>query len=145
MIEFTVPTAPVAKARARSTRSGLHYTPKKTVDFESMVAWHAREAMAGKPLYEGALCVSLYYGIPIPKTLEPRIKRGELIFPTKRPDMDNYEKSVLDAMNGVVYKDDSQIVATFHKKRYSRNPRVVVSVDVATKSVYSVFAKVFYG
>lgn len=133
MLEFTVPTAPVAKARARSTRSGHHYTPKKTVDFESMVAWYAKAAMAGKPLYEGALIVTLYYGIPIPKILEPRIKKGELIYPTKRPDMDNYEKSVLDGMNGVVYKDDSQIVATFHKKRYTRNPRVVISVDSATE------------
>lgn len=133
MIEFTVPTAPVAKARARSTRSGHHYTPQKTVDFENMVAWYAKAAMAGKPLYEGALIVTLYYGIPIPKTLEPRIKKGELIYPTKRPDMDNYEKSVLDGMNGVVYKDDSQIVATFHKKRYTRNPRVVISVDNATE------------
>lgn len=133
MIEFTVPTAPVAKARARSTRSGQHYTPQKTVDFENMVAWYAKAAMAGKPLYEGALIVTLYYGIPIPKTLEPRIKKGELIYPTKRPDMDNYEKSVLDGMNGVVYKDDSQIVATFHKKRYTRNPRVVISVDSATE------------
>lgn len=133
MLEFTVPTAPVAKARARSTRSGHHYTPQKTVDFESMVAWHARAAMAGKPLYEGALIVTLYYGIPIPKSLEPRIKRGEIVYPTSRPDMDNYEKSVLDGMNGVVYKDDSQIVATFHKKRYTRNPRVVISVDSATE------------
>lgn len=133
MLEFTVPTAPVAKARARSTRSGHHYTPQKTVDFESIVAWHAKAAMAGKPLYEGALIVTLYYGIPIPKNLEPRIKRGEIIYPTKRPDMDNYEKSVLDAMNGIVYKDDAQIVATFHKKRYTRNPRVVISVDSATE------------
>lgn len=133
MLEFTVPTAPVAKARARSTRSGHHYTPQKTVDFESIVSWHAKAAMAGKPLYEGALIVTLYYGIPIPKNLEPRIKRGEIIYPTKRPDMDNYEKSVLDAMNGIVYKDDAQIVATFHKKRYTRNPRVVISVDSATE------------
>lgn len=133
MLEFTIPTAPIAKARARSTRSGHHYTPQKTVDFESIVAWHAKAAMAGKPLYEGALIVTLYYGIPIPKNLEPRIKRGEIIYPTKRPDMDNYEKSVLDAMNGIVYKDDAQIVATFHKKRYTRNPRVVISVDSATE------------
>lgn len=128
MIEFTVPTAPVAKARARSTRSGHHYTPQKTVDFESMVAWHARKAMAGKPLYEGALCVFLYYGIHIPKSLEPRIKRGEVIYPTKRPDMDNYEKSVLDAMNGIVYADDAQIIEVIQKKRYSRNPKVIVTV-----------------
>ena len=131
MLEFTVPTAPVAKARARSTRSGHHYTPQKTVDFESMVAWYAKAAMAGKPLYEGALIVTLYYGIPIPKTLEPRIKKGELIYPTKRPDMDNYEKSVLDAMNGIVYKDDSQIVVLRHIKRYSRNPRVFITISKA--------------
>lgn len=128
MIEFTVPTAPVAKARARSTRSGHHYTPQKTVDFESMVSWYAKAAMAGKPLYEGALCVFLYYGIPIPKSLEPRIKRGEIIYPTKRPDMDNYEKSVLDAMNGIVYKDDAQVIEVIQKKRYSRNPKVIVTI-----------------
>jgi Holliday junction resolvase RusA-like endonuclease len=109
----------------------INRSPQKTVDFESMVAWHAREAMAGKPLYEGALIVHLYYGIPIPKSLEPRIKRGEIIYPTKRPDIDNYEKSVLDAMNGVVYNDDAQIVILRHIKRYSRNPRVFVRISEA--------------
>jgi len=127
-LEFIVPTAPIAKARARSARSGHHYTPQKTVDFECEVARHAKAAMAGKPLYEGALCVFLYYGIPIPKTLEPRIKRGEIIYPTSRPDMDNYEKSVLDAMNGIVYKDDAQVIEVIHKKGYSRKPKVIVAV-----------------
>ena len=37
-------------------------------------------------------------------------------FPTKKPDADNIIKSIADALNGIAYADDSQIVqATVNK------------------------------
>lgn len=39
-------------------------------------------------------------------------------YPTTRPDLDNLWKGVADALNGIVYKDDSQIVAVTCRKMY---------------------------
>jgi Holliday junction resolvase RusA-like endonuclease len=54
--------------------------------------------------------------------------QNEMLRPTTKPDVDNYAKGVKDACNGIVWKDDSQVVELFVRKFYSLNPRVVVKV-----------------
>ena len=63
------------------------------------------------------------------------IEEGKL-HPTKKPDLDNVAKIVLDSLNGIAYSDDSQIVKLNVEKHYSENPRVEVTlyeVDVEKK------------
>ena len=48
--------------------------------------------------------------------------------PTSKPDLDNFLKLFLDAMNKVVYMDDSQIVEIFATKVYSKYPCTVINV-----------------
>ena len=50
------------------------------------------------------------------------------IRPTKKPDADNIMKAVADALNGIAYKDDSQIVNVTIAKWYSDTPRVEVAI-----------------
>lgn len=50
--------------------------------------------------------------------------------PTKRPDVDNLFKTVTDAMSGILYKDDKQIVSATIEKWYSEEPRLEVYIDV---------------
>ena len=52
------------------------------------------------------------------------------LLPTTRPDTDNYIKLVTDAMNGIVYEDDNQIIAIQAAKFYARagDERTVVEV-----------------
>lgn len=52
---------------------------------------------------------------------------GELL-PTKKPDIDNITKCVLDALNGIAYHDDSQIVRLTVEKFYAQQPRVEVDI-----------------
>ncbi|MFL8231041.1 RusA family crossover junction endodeoxyribonuclease, partial [Clostridioides difficile] len=52
-----------------------------------------------------------------------------LIRPNKKPDLDNIIKSVADSLNGIAYKDDSQIVEVVSKKYYSDRPRVEVELE----------------
>lgn len=52
-----------------------------------------------------------------------------LIRPTKKPDLDNVIKSILDALNKVAYHDDTQIVSLSMEKFYSDSPRVEVSIS----------------
>ena len=54
--------------------------------------------------------------------------QNETLRPTTKPDVDNYAKGVKDACNGILWRDDSQVVELFVRKFYSLNPRVVVKV-----------------
>ena len=127
MIEFVIPMNPVAKGRARfSTIHGkaIAFTPKETVVAERTMATFAREAMKGLPLLTGVLSVQIAFFLRKPKS----VKREH---PTTKPDLDNYVK-MLDAFNGVIWQDDSQIVSLSADKSYCTNheqPRIWVCVD----------------
>ncbi len=125
MVSFTVYIAPVAKARPRvSMRNGraFAYTPKKSADYESAIAAHCPNS----PL-QGPIALDLQFGIPIPASWSKRKKSDAmagLIGPISRPDIDNYVKAVMDAVNGLAYHDDAQVVSLFAKLIYSETPHV---------------------
>jgi hypothetical protein len=50
------------------------------------------------------------------------------LLPTSRPDVDNYIKAGLDSLNGIVVRDDSQIVEITARKRFSIVPKLVMTV-----------------
>ncbi len=133
-IKFTVPGQPVGKGRARAARRGKFitmYTPKKTANYESLVAHAAYVAMAGQSLISGAVSVDLDIRLQIPASWTKKKKEMAaqgLIAATKKPDADNVEKGVFDGMNGVVWVDDVQVVEVFKRKRYAETPGVVVIV-----------------
>lgn len=134
-ISFTVPGTPVAKGRPRSfIRGGRigHFTPEKTVRYESLVAHEAGFAMgAGSPL-EGAvrLCVMAYFPIPASWSLKRQNAALDgLEHVAKKPDLDNVVKAVKDGMNGVAWRDDCQVVSLVANKEYSDRPRVEVTFE----------------
>lgn len=53
---------------------------------------------------------------------------GELL-PAKKPDIDNIAKAVLDALNSVAYRDDTQIVELQIRKQYSEKPRLEICME----------------
>ena len=126
-----VPGKPVAKARPRVTMRGgkpRAYTPKKTADFEAMIRDHWR----GFPIMEGPLHLSIVCYLEIPQSWSKKKKtqaeHGE-IEPTSRPDIDNYAKLVMDALNGIAYNDDSQVVRMIISKMYSERPGILISLQ----------------
>lgn len=134
MIKFTVPGNPVAKGRARSfIRNGKigHYTPNKTVSYENLVKIVAVEAMGGSnPINDAVLMnVGLYVQIPASwaKKKQAQARNGE-VRPLSKPDLDNYIKAISDAMNGVVFNDDKQVVELSVKKYYSELPRAEIEI-----------------
>lgn len=132
MIAFVVPGAPVGKGRPRATAIGGRarlYTPAKTVAYEGLVAMAAREAMAGRPLLEGAVALNVHVGCPIPASWSRRKQAQALageVMPTTKPDASNIVKAVEDGLNGVAWRDDVQIVDLQVRKRYSAVPCVRV-------------------
>lgn len=130
-IAFTVPGVPVGKGRPRMG-GGRMYTPTKTVNYEGLVAHAASQAMAGRPLIEGACAVTLEITLPVPASWSKKKQAEALagrIFPTVKPDKDNVIKAVYDALNGVVWRDDVQVVDGAQRKRYGPVPGVRVVVD----------------
>lgn len=136
--QFTIPGTPVAKGRPRiSVRYGVAraYTPAKTVSFEKTVAAAGRRAIgpAGAPSEKPlSLLVEIYLPIPPswPKRKQESAALGQMR-PTSRPDIDNYLKAILDGLNGIVWRDDSQIVRVTACKAYSITPRIDVLVEEA--------------
>ena len=134
MVTFKVDADPVGKQRARYAKRGNFvqtYTPDKTRNYESLIKEAAIEAMGSSEPLETPVTLYLYIRAPIPKSL-PK-KRMEACLnglekPIKKPDASNVLKSVEDAMNGVVYKDDSQIVNIHVSKVYSSQSGVDICV-----------------
>ena len=133
-ITIRVPGDPVAKGRPRATAIGGRarmYTPASTRAYEQRVAVAAREAMAKAPPMDGALSVSIEITMQIPVSWT-RAKLADalagLVMPTSRPDLDNLVKALTDACNGIVWRDDSQIVRLMAEKRYGEQPGASISV-----------------
>ena len=129
---ITIPITPVPKARPRFTRYGHTYTPKKTADYEKAIAEYWRQATNGF-MYdkEQALIVNLVFGIPIPKSTsksKTELMANGTIRPTKKPDVDNLAKAVMDALNGVAWVDDSQVVRVSIYKEYAKEPYVYIYI-----------------
>lgn len=131
---FSVEGEPKGKGRPRFSKVGgfvKTYTDQKTRDYESLISQAARTAMGETPPMEGPISVSMYFRLPIPKsTPKKRVASllGGLVRPTKKPDLDNMNKAILDAMNGIVYKDDSQVVTIHSKKVYSTHAGVDICI-----------------
>jgi len=130
-ISFTIQGEPVAKGRPRiSTRGGYAraYTPKKTKDFEELIKYTVPRE---DPLWEQDLHVEVKVFKKIPKAFNKKKKSDALrgiLRPKTRPDIDNYLKTPLDALNGHIFKDDSQVVSIHAEKWYSEEPRLEVTV-----------------
>ena len=74
--------------------------------------------------------LTAYFAIPASTSKKrQQLMRDKVIRPTKKPDMDNIIKIIADALNGIAYYDDSQIVDTAVRKFYSDEPRVVVKIS----------------
>lgn len=134
MIKLTFNFPPVAQARPRATRFGRGirlYDPKPVHVYKAQLAQSARFMYHGKPLV-GALKVTIRFYRAIQSSESKkrhRLKALGSIRPTKKPDLDNYIKSTLDGLNGVLWADDNEIVELHTYKYYSDDPRIEIEVE----------------
>ena len=131
-VKFSVNEAPQGKARPRIIRRGgkvQAYTPEKTRVYERTIAAAYRVKYNFQFQDAVAVLVHAYYGIPKSASSEKELRMisGEER-PLKKPDADNILKAVLDALNGVAYRDDSQVVEATVKKYYSKIPHIDVFI-----------------
>ena len=127
MISFEFYSVPIAKQRPRFGR-GTVYTPASTKSWEMAIGQLCKAAM-NEPIMAGAVSVKITiterYLDSWPKW---KVDAKDHIGNTKKPDLDNILKTVLDGMNGVAYFDDSQVVALNVVKSFSEETKTSVEV-----------------
>lgn len=158
VIKLEIQGEPMGKQRPKivafgNTKYPHAYTPKETVQYESHVVFNAKQELERMGFDKNVVpfchdeeiwaTIVAYY--PITKAHYKYHKKtnttdldreGVLMLdgkknPTKKPDCDNIAKIILDALNGILYPDDSQITMLLVSKRYSENPRVEVTLENA--------------
>ena len=135
-VTFSVMGVPKGKERPRVIRDRdgrpHAYTPTATKNKEKAIARLYLESANGYKFTDKPLKVALDFFYPIPSSWT-RVKK-ELalqgkITPCVKPDLDNAAKLIMDALNGVAYPDDKQILALAASKRYGEPARSVVTIE----------------
>lgn len=142
VIEITIAGAPTPKGRARSTRSGRHYTPAATRAAENRVrdAWLEcgigyKLAVTGNPPtpHAGPVHVDVVATFT-PPTSWPKWKQTAALagaWPhTVKPDIDNLLKLVKDGLNGLAWVDDAQAISVTGRKQYGETAATHVTITL---------------
>lgn len=121
---------PVGKERPRFNRkTGVVYTPVKTKNYEQMI--RNEYIKQGGKLLNGEICVVIQAYFKIPKNTKKAEKDdmiNKLVRPTKKPDVDNIAKIVLDALQDVAFDDDKQVTSLIVSKDYDEEPRLIIHI-----------------
>ena len=136
MISLIIMGKPFGKQRPKFARTGKFvktYTPVKTANYENLIKMVFARDYPDQELLQTPLNIHVTSYHQIPKSPAGGKKTKALmeskdIRPTKKPDIDNIIKIVCDALNGVAYADDRQIVGVFAQKFYSSIPRVEIEI-----------------
>lgn len=130
---FNFEIEPTPQLRPRvSSRGGYVrvYDPPKVKNFKNLLRSLAVHQYTRPPLL-GPLSVSLTFYRPVQKSISQSERERRLSNESKpvvKPDADNYIKATLDALNGILWHDDAQIVKIEAEKKYSDHPKITVSV-----------------
>lgn len=132
-VKIDVKAIPQDRPRA-CHRNGITwaYKTKRNKDFEKYVADQVIAVMDS----EGVNMITdipVYLSVEVKKTIPKSwtkqktqaALRGE-IWPTSKPDTSNYYKLVEDALNGILYADDSQIVEQQSSKCYHETDMILI-------------------
>ena len=145
-IEFAIPGEPVAWARARSSGARRFTAPAQRA-YMRTIQYCARDRWADPPsLRPFSLGVTAVLSVPEswPRWKQDAAIEG-LIVPCGTPDTDNYAKIVCDALNGIIWSDDAQVIAIEARKLYGTHPSLIVSLtEIGGRAPSSVSSRAEY-
>jgi len=133
MIAFEVIGEPVAQGRPRASSINGRvrmFDPAKSRNFKEYVKLSAAQYAPAELISEPVkIHVKIYRNIPksFSKKKTTDAETG-LLRPTTKPDVDNYYKGIGDALNGVIWVDDSQVISLTVEKYYSKRPRAEIEI-----------------
>lgn len=121
-IDITLDIVPRGKGRPIfSSKNKTARTPESTRAYENEIKILARRQFKGNPLTQ-PIQVYVIFEMPRPKT-------SKRTYPTVKPDCDNLQKSLFDALNEILWVDDSQIVKVEAYKVYGTNGKIKMKVS----------------
>ncbi len=123
---FIIPIDPIPWKRPGQSRFG-RYDLQKAVKNQYRAIF--TRSMDNHPPLQGNVRLFIYFFMPTPKSL-PKKDRDN--WHSKKPDLDNLTKLVMDSMNGVCFRDDSQVCLLIAMKGYSDNPRTEIIMTEGT-------------
>ena len=131
--EFEVIGDIKGKARPRvNTYTCKAYTPNNTKDYELLIKQYFKLKYPRYIPLENRVSVKIIAQFKIPKTATKKekafIEEGK-ISPTKKPDIDNIVKIILDALNKMAFKDDNQITKIEVEKIYGEVEKIIVKIE----------------
>ena len=133
IMTLTIPGNPIAKKRPRFVRRGQFvgtYNCQETE--EGKFKWEMAARTTHFTAIETAIRLTCRFFMPIPASISKK-KRAEYVgcaVPhTKKPDLDNLVKFVKDCANGVLWRDDSQVIALTASKAYHTHPATEITVE----------------
>lgn len=131
IFDFIVEGKPRGKERPRLGRYGT-YTPKKTKEYERLVEEAFTLKYGNIEPIEGAVYANIIAVFEVPKSYSKK-RRQEILenenLYTHKPDGDNIAKAILDSLNGLAFKDDSQVVHMKVTKIYGEKSFVHVTIE----------------
>lgn len=131
--EFEVEGKIIGKERPRvNMNTGMVYTPNKTKDYEFLIQQYFKMKYPRVNEIQGRVSVEIIVYMSIPKNTSKKNRELMLnneISPTKKPDVDNIAKSILDAMNRFIIHDDNQVSKISVEKRYGEVEKVKIKIE----------------
>ena len=141
MIEFVVygQPAPGGSKRGfynhRARRVIITDDSARSRPWKAQVSDAAADAMAGRELEQGPVAITIRFYLPRPKghygtgANGGRVRPSAPTWPAVKPDVDKLSRTVLDAMTGIVYRDDAQVVVKTVEKHYGQPARAELTVQ----------------
>ena len=134
--QIAVQIEPMAQSRPRFARRGrgvIAYEKKEMKAWRVECSKLIKKNFKTEELIEGPLKIDVVFYIQPPKYISSKRKlreklEAEEIFCSKKPDIDNFLKALLDSMTGIVFKDDGQVVECRARKLYSLEPRIKFTI-----------------
>ena len=135
MIQFVVHGQPAPAGSKRGFQRGgrvmvVDANPNSRA-WKAVVLDAAAQHMNGQPLLDGPLLLELQFIVPRPKSHfgTNGLRPSAPAFPTTRPDVLKLARAVEDALAGVCYRDDAQIVTELLAKNYGEPARCIVRLS----------------
>ena len=129
MFQFEIHGDPIPQKQTQFIRStGIAYDPSKK--HRTQIQWQTRPHAPKEPL-QGPVSVDLWFYFSVPKStsgIKRRQMLNHVIHHIKKPDGDNCAYLVTNALKGIFYRDDSQIIDLTIHKRYAEVPKTVVRI-----------------
>ena len=133
-IEFEVPGIAKTAGSHNSYQGRIVHANPKTKEWMRTVGWWARKEYTEETLLTGPIWIAVHFRFMRPDyhygtgKNKQILKRSAPDYHIKTPDLDKLVRAIQDALTGIIYKDDKQIVGIVASKGYDTRPKVTIII-----------------